>query len=116
MALALRPFLWGTAVAIMASGLRFNGTRSMPIGLYRVVAPDALGIRRGALVAVCAPAAAAELGRRRGYLTRGQCAGDSEPLLKVVAAVAGDDLTVSSSGVFVNGCRLPSSAPRSTDR
>ncbi len=67
-------------------------------------------------VAVCAPADVADLGRDRGYLATGPCSGDTEPLLKVVAGVAGDEVTVSTRGVAVNECVLPNSVPLALDR
>src|ERR1700730_2890688 len=84
---------------VLIIGLRLNFTASMPLGIYRIdhVAPSAM--QRGMLVAVCAPLGAAELGRRRGYLGTGPCSGDSEPLLKTVAAVAGDTVAIASDGV-----------------
>jgi len=73
------------------------------------------GVQRGTFVAVCAPLGAADLGRRRGYLAAGPCPADTELLLKVVAAVAGDVVAVSANGVGVNGCPLPRSRPLSFD-
>jgi len=105
-----------TFVAIvLIIGLRLNFTASMPLGIYRIdhVAPSA--IQRGMLVAVCAPVGAAEQGRRRGYLATGTCSGDSEPLLKTVAAIAGDTVTIASDGVSVNGHLLHSSKPLAAD-
>ncbi len=95
----------------VASGLHFNVTPSMPIGIYRLAPVRKSGVQRGTFVAVCAPIDAARLGLRRGYLADGRCAADTEPLLKVVAAVAGDEVTISSRGVAVNGCLLPHSRP-----
>jgi conjugative transfer signal peptidase TraF len=67
------------------------------------------------IVALCAPPVAAELGRRRGYLEVGRCPSAAEPLLKVVAAVAGDSVTVSAIGVVVDGCLLRHSRALSRD-
>ena len=101
--------------AIFGSDLRVKFTPSMPLGIYRLE-PLPGGVERGMFVAVCAPADVADLGRDRGYLARGPCPGDTEPLLKVVAGVPGDDVTVSARGVAVNGCVLPNSAPLAFDR
>ena len=76
---------------ITALHLRFNFTSSMAVGIYRLVPLPKNGVRRGMLVAACAPPDAAELGRRRRYLASGPCASGTEPLLKVVAAAAGDE-------------------------
>ena len=101
--------------AIAAIDLHFNFTPSMPLGIYRLTPIPKSGIQRGMFVVVCAPPVAAELGRRRGYLAAGRCPTAAEPLLKVVAAVAGDSVTVSANGVAVNGCLLPHSRALSHD-
>src|ERR1700678_2314582 len=71
---------------------------------------------RGMVVAVCAPDKAADLGRRRGYLSTAPCPRDTEPLLKIVAGVPGDDVDVSGLGVAINGCALTNSAPLAFDQ
>jgi conjugative transfer signal peptidase TraF len=101
---------------IAVAGLRLNFTPSMPLGIYRFAAVSVREIHRGMLVAVCAPSRAAQLGRRRGYVSRGACAENCEPLLKTVAAIAGDDVTISPSGVNVNGRILRDSRPLAIDR
>ena len=101
---------------IAAAGLRLNFTPSMPLGIYRIAALSPREMYRGMLVAACAPSQAAQLGRRRGYLSSGACTESSEPLLKTVAAVAGDDVAISPSGVSVNGRLLQDSEPLAVDR
>ena len=101
---------------IAAAGLRLNFTPSMPLGIYRFEALSPREIHRDMLVAVCAPSKAAQLGRRRGYLSRGACAENSEPLLKTVAAVAGDDAAILPCGVRVDGRLLRDSKPLAFDR
>jgi conjugative transfer signal peptidase TraF len=101
--------------AIAAIDLRFNFTPSMPLGIYRLTPLSKNGVERGSFVAVCVPPVAVELGRRRGYLAAGPCPTGVEPLLKAVAAVAGDSVTVSANGVAVNGCLLPHSRALSRD-
>jgi conjugative transfer signal peptidase TraF len=96
---------------IVSLHLRFNVTSSMAVGIYRLVPLLKNGVRRGMLVAACAPLDAAELGRRRGYLASGPCASGTEPLLKVVVGAAGDEVALSGAGVVVNGCLLPNSRP-----
>ena len=39
----------------------------------------------------------------RGYIPAGSCPGGSEPLVKPIAAMAGDVVAVSAAGVAVNG-------------
>lgn len=102
--------------AVAATGIRLNFTPSMPLGIYRVMEVSPNDIRRGMLAAVCAPLDASNLGRHRGYLSDGACAGNSEPLLKTIAAVAGDVVAVSRIGVSVNGRPLADSKPLAFDR
>jgi conjugative transfer signal peptidase TraF len=113
--MAFAPAIVVIGCVVVASGLRFNFTPSMPLGIYRLAPVPKSGVQRGTFVAVCAPLDAAELGRRRGYLAAGPCSADTELLLKVVAAVAGDVVAVSVNGVVVNGHPLPRSRPLSLD-
>jgi conjugative transfer signal peptidase TraF len=121
----LAAVLGGLAAAAAVwyrSGLILNHTASMPLGVYRVqragsaprdgtVAPPA----RGSTVVWCLPARLAAEARRRGYLVRGRCPGEAEPVLKVVAAVPGDTVVVDADGIGVNGRRLPNSRPLGRD-
>lgn len=104
------------AVALQRAHLRINFTGSMPIGIYSLSPLAPGGARRGMLVAVCAPADPARLGRQRGYLAAGPCPDETELLLKTVAAIAGDDVDVTAAGVTVNGCTFPQSRPLPRDR
>jgi len=113
--MAFAPAIVVIGCAAVASGLRFNFTPSVPLGIYRLAPIPQSGVQRGSFVAVCAPLDAAELGRRRGYLAAGPCPADTELLLKVVAAATGDSVVVSASGVAVNGCLLTHSRARSRD-
>ena len=103
------------AAVIIIVGLRFNFTSSMPLGFYRLTSVASAAIHRGMIIAVCAPPSAVELGRHRGYLSVGSCSGESEPLLKTVAAVAGDTVIVTANGIAVNGQLLLNSKPLSRD-
>jgi len=115
-ALAAATVMLGAGTyTIFGSGLRVNFTPSMPLGIYRLEPLPTSGVTRGMVVAVCAPEAAADLGRRRGYLSSGPCPHDTEALLKVVAGVPGDDVAVSTEGMAINGCLLPDSRPIALD-
>jgi conjugative transfer signal peptidase TraF len=94
------------------SGLWINVTRSLPIGLYRMVREP---VRRGSYVIVCPPAWAGALARARGYLWRGPCPGRVARLGKQVIAVAGDTVELTDSGFTVNGQRVPHSTPLTQD-
>ncbi len=114
--MALFAAITGVGVVATLCGLRFNFTPSMPLGIYRLSQLPQDAIKRQMLVAVCAPSSMVKLGRRRGYVSGGPCAGDAEPLLKTVAAVPGDSVHVSLRGVTVNGRLLPNSKPLAFDR
>lgn len=104
----------GCAVALggIWSGFSMNLTDSAPFGLYRRAdAP----ITRGVLVAVCLPAEVAADGLRRGYLMAGPCASGTAPVLKPVAAVAGDTIDLSATDVRINGQHIPHSATADVD-
>jgi conjugative transfer signal peptidase TraF len=103
------------AHTIVALDLRFNFTPSMPLGIYRLAPVSGSGVKPGMFVAACVPLVAAELGRHRGYLATGPCPADSELLLKTVAAIAGDEVAISVSGVAVHRRLLPHSRPLPLD-
>jgi conjugative transfer signal peptidase TraF len=86
-----------------AAGLRVNATASMPRGLWRIAATEAR-VERGEIVSVCPPdGAAIREAARRGYFPAGPCPGGYEPLVKPVAAIAGDLVAITAAGVAVNG-------------
>ena len=93
------------ALALVGAGacglLRVNLSESVPVGLY-VVRPD-VAPHRGALAVACLPDALGREGVARGYLQPGECPGGAEPVLKPVAAVAGDTVDVDAAGLAVNG-------------
>jgi conjugative transfer signal peptidase TraF len=104
----------GLAGADMA-GLRLNVTPSMPVGLWRMV-PDRAPLRRGEIVVVCLPdTALARVGAVRGYIPSGSCPSGSEPLVKPIAATAGDVVAVSAAGVAVNGQAVNDTAQLAQD-
>ena len=122
---ARRPLLAAIGLALAASTLlllvRLNRSASLPRGFYLAI-PRAWRARppaRGDLVLACAPPAAAELARRRGYLPDGPCdagAGrGAQALGKVVLAVAGDDVDLEPGGLAVNGRPVAASRPLRQD-
>jgi conjugative transfer signal peptidase TraF len=113
---AIGVFIAVATVAITQACLRINFTASMPIGLYLLMPLPSSGVKRGMLVAACAPARAARVGRRRGYLAAGPCPEHTVLLLKYVEAVTGDEVEITPGGGFVNGWRLPSSRSARRDR
>ena len=107
--LAALVALDGLILGANALGLRINATASMPLGVYRVAPMGQARLVRGTLVAICHTGEALRVALSRGYLRPGPCRGNVEPLLKRVAAVAGDAVAVSDAGVRVNGSVLPNS-------
>jgi len=112
-------FVWwfGSLLALLAvchlAGLRLNLTGSLPVGLY--VASQAAPAR-GTLVLACLAPSVAAFARARGYLPRGgECPGGTVPVGKPVAAVKGDTVTVTPSGLFVNSATVPNSEPLRLD-
>ena len=104
-----------SVVALQRANLRINFTGSMPIGIYLLLPLQPNGVKRGMLVAACAPSRAAETGHERGYLAPGPCADGTELLLKSVVALAGDEVAVTLGGITVNGCLLPYSRTEPRD-
>jgi conjugative transfer signal peptidase TraF len=108
------------AAALLGLG-RFNTSPSLPRGLYIEVPRGWLEREpvRGDLVLACAPAAGAELARRRGYLGGGPCgagaAGGAAALGKLVLAAAGDEVAFGAGGLVVNGRAVAASRPLPRD-
>ena len=78
--------------------LVWNVSASAPIGLYRVHAGEP--VRRGDMVVAWTPEPARSLAARRHYLPA------NVPLVKRVAAVAGDRVCAAGSRVSINGRRV----------
>jgi conjugative transfer signal peptidase TraF len=94
-----------------AAGLTWNATGSMPRGLW-VERTEHSALHRGDVVSVCVESSDTV----KRYVGPGDCQGTRlEPLLKPVAAIAGDRVAVSDQGVSVNGQLIAHSKPRLTD-
>lgn len=106
--------MMGALAGGTAAGLSVNATASMPRGLWwvRAGAP----IERGVVVAVCLPDRTdIRQAAGRGYISSGRCPGGDEPLIKPVAAVGGDVVTVTPAGVAVDGKLLANTRPLARD-
>jgi conjugative transfer signal peptidase TraF len=101
--------------ALLAYGLgvRFTLTPSIPRGLY-LYTDDSLAV--GRLATFCPPEEVTTYSLERGYLHRGGCPGDVEPLGKYVLATAGDTVSITAEGLAVNGRAVPGSAVYYRDR
>ncbi len=84
-----------TIVRPPAPRLLWNASRSVPIGLYAV--SSGAVPQRGDMVAARPPFAEQRLAARRHYLPLGI------PMVKLVAAVAGDDICAAGAVISVNG-------------
>ena len=84
-------------------GVTINLSGSQPLGLYRAVPGP---WRRSDLVAACLPAWYVPTALARGYVAAGGACGTHTPLIKRVAAGAGDRVEVGGR-VRVNGRTLP---------
>lgn len=92
--------------------LYVNLTGSLPIGIYGKLA----GVpERGDLVVACLPRAVASIALARGYVWAGNCPGKSAPIGKRVVATSGDTVTVSASGIAVNGVHIEHTMPVARD-
>ncbi len=105
-------------VALLAigwvAGLRLNLTGSLPAGLY--VTSRSAPVR-SALVLACLPAKVAVFAKARGYVPSGvQCPSGVSAVGKPVVAIAGDTVTVTPTGILVNGAAVPNTRALASDR
>ncbi|MBZ9898294.1 MULTISPECIES: conjugative transfer signal peptidase TraF [unclassified Mesorhizobium] len=95
-------------------GYRLNMTRSYPLGLWRIEVMQREA-KVGDIIFICPPEASVfELALKRGYLPRGLCTGGTGPLIKKVAAIAGQDIAVDAR-VHIDGRLLDHSELRAVD-
>lgn len=95
-------------VAGLFFDIRINLTPSAPIGLWKVTGQ----VERGSYVMACIPPSAPmmQTAIKMHYLPDGACKGGYAPLLKKVAAIPGDTVTLTRQTVFINGKALPNTA------
>lgn len=95
------------------SGLRLNTTRSIPLGLYRMLNDP---IVNGAYVLWCPPERSEfDLAKKRGYIGAGFCPGGYGYMMKKVLAAHNDVVSVTDDGVTINGILIPASQPFEAD-
>ena len=96
----LFPFLFDIPI-----GLAYNSTPSMPVGWYLLFTPQ--NIKIGDTVLACAPLNKYSiLGIKRGYIglvKNGDCSGGTKYLVKKVAALPYEAVTLKSYGITVAG-------------
>src|SRR5437867_450014 len=93
-------------------GIRLNLTGSMPVGVYRVVHGKPA---RGAMVLACLPASVAAFAHDRGYVPNGNCPGGVAAVGKLILALAGDTVVVTTAGLEVASRLEPNSKPLQRD-
>jgi len=100
--------LWG-------AGFRLNLTPSLSKGLYQVTGETP---RKGDLVCFCLASnnPFSRVARERGYLGRGSCPSDLRPLLKKLAGIPGDRISLTAKGLHLNGEALANSSRSEIDR
>jgi conjugative transfer signal peptidase TraF len=111
----LFALLWA---ATWACGVRVNTSASLPMGLWVESArlPSNGLLTRGAIVTFCpSDAPPFRLAKQRGYIGGGWCPHEYQPLFKPIAAVAGDQVSISPAGIDVNGVHIANSAPLRAD-
>jgi conjugative transfer signal peptidase TraF len=98
------------------AGYRLNQTISMPMGWYHLTPRGDRPLKRGMLVVFCSPPSKVfAYAIQRHYLKAGPCPNHTQPLLKPVAAISGDTVILSPSGVQINGRMLTPSPVLSRD-
>ena len=98
------------AAALPSSGILVNHTASMSRGVWLLHRAAAV-YHTGDIVVACPPLTE----RQAVYFERGTCLTGFQPVVKTVAAVAGDTVVVTSGGVAINGADVPNSAARPKD-
>jgi conjugative transfer signal peptidase TraF len=84
----------------------------MPLGLYQEAPAH---IERGETALICLPEEIARVGRQRRYLPLGDCPEGVSPILKEIAAVAGDEIKLQEEFLAVNGKVVDRTSLRSFD-
>ena len=101
------------ALILMAMGFRLNLTNSIPVGLYRITTLTNL---KNSFVIFCPDDRLAfKQGLKRHYISYGLCPGSYGYLMKKVVGTAGDKVTVTAEGVFINQKIIPFSKPKLID-
>ena len=105
--------VFATVFALGAiAGVRINiASNSLPPGFYRIVSEG-----KGRDLLICPAGVAESVSIGRGYRPKGAGCGDGyAPLLKPISARYGDTVTVSGSGIAINGRSLSNSKQYAKD-
>lgn len=85
-------------------GVTINITPSMKKGIYIGTYGE---IKKGDIVAACLVDPYKAIGLRQNYIERGTRCDGSDPIIKQVVAVPGDDVELTYEYIIVNNIRLP---------
>lgn len=97
----------------VGAGVRINTSPSVPLGLYW---ETGVPLRVGAFVILCPPPTEAFAeALRRDYIGAGFCPGGYGYVFKRIQALAGDRISVTDQGVWINGQWMPGSRPLNAD-
>lgn len=92
-------FLASALALLYSIGFRLNLTPSLPRGIYRATEGR---LEHGSPVAFCLESPVwTSLARERGYLGTGSCPSGLRPLLKYLAGLPGDAVTMTPDGIRV---------------
>lgn len=80
--------------------IRLNTTSSVKKGLYTIEKPTA--IISGDYIAFCLSDKLANIAQSNGYIAKGECPNNSQPLLKKVIATPGDIVTINNEHVEIS--------------
>ena len=113
----LSIFLCSRATIIYQQGYRLNTGHSYPPGIYQLsnVSPSLANFIKGDLVLFCPPSVlVVKIALSRGYLDSGRCKSGSVPIIKRIAALEHDNITLDNL-ITINGRTLPDTTILSSD-
>jgi conjugative transfer signal peptidase TraF len=99
---ALLAIVTALAATKYARPWMINPSPSMPVGIYELRPVDH-PIARGDTVVVCAPPSVTAFAAAYHYLGPGPCSSNTEYVLKLVAAIAGDVVDLGPRTIGING-------------
>lgn len=101
----LPALLMGLVALGLTGGYAVNVTPSLERGIYKA---STASPSRGDIVGFCLDGAGAHLAAERAYLAPGSCTSGLRPLLKYLAGMPGDVVTVTPDGILCG----PAAGPR----
>lgn len=114
----LAVLIFAASIWMRVNHIYINTTPSLPVGLYKKID---IPIEKGAYVAFCPPEwDVFMMAQERGFISvsngmNGNCPSGYGMMLKQVMALHGDTVSIDSSGVSINGKKLPLSEQLSVD-